>query len=176
MTTLYKIIRSVTWLAIIAFAAWCLYMGLTKGPARQRQIDDALNGDAVTDTTIAYDTAIISMPEAVAVVDRQEAPKKLPVIRPEAMAPDSVEQRDSVAVAVPIETKVYQDSNYRAVITGAWASLDTLEVWPRVETIHIRERAKPPRWTVNVGVGYGWDGRRFSPHIGVTVGYTLFSL
>lgn len=36
---------------------------------------------------------------------------------------------DTVAVVVPMERKVYEDSTYRAVITGAWASLDTIEVY-----------------------------------------------
>lgn len=176
METLNKIIRGVTWLVVIAIAAWCVYMGLTKGDRRQRAIDELLERETVADTVVVYDTVVVAMPEPLAIVDRQEVPKTLPVIRPETIEPDSMDRRDSATVGVPIETKIYQDSNYRAVITGAWASLDTLEIWPRVETIRIRERAKPPRWSVNVGMGYGWDGRRFSPHIGVTVGYTIINL
>ncbi len=176
METLNRIIHGVTWLVVIAIAAWCVYMGLTKGDRRQRDLDRLLKRETVVDTVVVYDTVVVAMPEAVAVIDRQEALKTLPVIRPEAIEPDSVCQLDSVTVGVPIETKVYQDSNYRAVITGAWASLDTLEIWPRVETVRIREWAKPPRWSVNVGMGYGWDGRRFSPFVGLTIGYNLIKL
>lgn len=176
METLNKIIRGITWLVVIAIAAWCVYMGLTKGSRRQEDLDRLLKRETVVDTVVVYDTVVVAMPDAVAVIDRQEVPKMLPVIIPEVMESDGSDQRDSVTVGVPIETKVYQDSNYRAVITGAWTSLDTLEIWPRVETIRIRERVKPPRWSVNIGMGYGWDGRRFSPHIGVTVGYTIINL
>ncbi len=146
---------------------------------QQTKSDQCPYTDIDTVRSVSYDTATIVKPTVATVAAGRKIRKRLPTAitgTPEVAPQDSTLLPDSVTVDVPVETKVYQDSNYRAVITGAWASLDTLQIWPSVETIHIRERAKPPRWTVNVGVGYGWDGRRLSPHIGVTVGYTLFSL
>lgn len=43
---------------------------------------------------------------------------------------------DSVDVSVAMERKVYTDSStYRAVISGAWVNLDTIEVWNRHESV-----------------------------------------
>lgn len=84
---------------------------------------------------------------------------------------------DSVDVVEDIERKVYTDSStYRAVVSGAWVSLDTIEVWNRHENVSVvrRESGRDKRWSVGVGVGYGWNGRGWSPYAGVTVSYRLW--
>ncbi|WP_290089309.1 DUF6808 domain-containing protein [Paramuribaculum intestinale] len=84
---------------------------------------------------------------------------------------------DSVDVSVAMERKVYTDSStYRAVISGAWVNLDTIEVWNRHESVSVirRESVRAKRWSVGVGVGYGWNGRGWSPYAGVTVSYKLW--
>ena len=84
---------------------------------------------------------------------------------------------DSVDVSVAMERKVYTDSStYRAVISGAWVNLDTIEVWNRHENVSVirRESVRAKRWSVGVGVGYGWNGRGWSPYAGVTVSYKLW--
>lgn len=82
---------------------------------------------------------------------------------------------DSVDVVAPMERKVYTDSvNYRAVISGAWVSLDTMELYRQHE---VRTITKPPdrrRWSVGVGVGYGMTPHGLQPWAGITVSYTLF--
>lgn len=82
---------------------------------------------------------------------------------------------DSVDVVAPMERKVYTDSvNYRAVISGAWVSLDTMELYRQRE---VRTITKPPdrrRWSVGIGVGYGMTPHGLQPWAGITVNYTLF--
>lgn len=89
-------------------------------------------------------------------------------------------KQDSVAVVAPIEQNVYTDStSYRAVITGAWVSLDTMEVWNRHEITTIRHEVTRPdrrRWSIGIGVGYGITPHGFQPYIGITASYTLFRL
>lgn len=88
-------------------------------------------------------------------------------------------RRDEEGAGIVMERKTYTDSaTYRAVISGAWAELDTIEVWPRREII-TREITKevwrePKRWSVGMGVGYGWNGRSFGPWAGVSVSYKLW--
>lgn len=85
--------------------------------------------------------------------------------------------KDSVAVLVPMEQKVYTDStNYRAVISGYNISLDTMQVFRHRE--YITERIKPPakRWGLSVGVGavVGTD-MKVRPGVFVGATYTFLS-
>lgn len=86
-----------------------------------------------------------------------------------------VSRGDSADVIIPMERKVYEDSTYRAVITGAWVSLDTMQVYPRRETVTIRH---PPdrrkRWGVSAGIGAAvtTDGR-ISPALFLGATYTF---
>ena len=85
--------------------------------------------------------------------------------------------KDSVAVLVPIEQKVFTDStNYRAVISGYNVTLDTMQVFRHRE--YITERIKPPakRWGLSVGVGavVGTD-MKVRPGIFVGVSYTFLT-
>lgn len=75
-------------------------------------------------------------------------------------------------VEVPIMQKEYADSTYRAWISGYMASLDSIEIYNKTqlieETIFVTSRK---RWGFTVGpsVGGGWNGRNFSPYIGVGI-------
>ena len=85
---------------------------------------------------------------------------------------------DSADVVVPITQKKYEDSTYRAWVSGYRASLDTLIFYPRTEIVTITEREKPKRWSVGVQVGYGMTLKgtpQFAPYFGVGVSYNLFS-
>ena len=77
--------------------------------------------------------------------------------------------RDSVMVEVPIEQKVYADTNYVAWISGFEPRLDSIQVY-RHEMI-TRPRSK--RWGIGVQAGYGLTTRGFAPFVGVGVSYRL---
>ncbi len=90
-------------------------------------------------------------------------------------AEKSSSKQDSVDVVAPIERKVYTDStNYRAVISGAWVSLDTMEIYRQREVWTITKPPDRRRWSVGVGIGYGMTPHGLQPWAGVTVSYTLF--
>ena len=81
---------------------------------------------------------------------------------------------DSADVAVPVERKVYTGGNWRAVVSGAWVSLDTMEVYNRREVVTVRQPPdRPKRWSVGVGVGYGRTPQGMQPFAGVTLSYAL---
>ena len=90
---------------------------------------------------------------------------------------DSIEQSGD-SILLPRETKTYEDSTYRAVVSGFKPSLDTLMVFPNtiyISTEKVREIEKKDHWNygIGVGVGYGLFNRKFDIYAGFTVGYTF---
>lgn len=84
---------------------------------------------------------------------------------------------DSVSVQIPITQKVYEDSTYRAYVSGYKPNLDSLFVYPKREIITIRETTKPKRWSIGIQAGYGITLRQnpqFVPYIGVGVTYSFW--
>lgn len=80
------------------------------------------------------------------------------------------------AITIPIEQKEYKTEEYTAVIEGWRPKLLSMEVYPKTTTItNTVTRLKRPRWGVVAGVGGGYDGQRFVPHLGITVGFVLWS-
>ena len=93
---------------------------------------------------------------------------------------DTVYSVDSVPVVVqiPITTKVYGDSSYRAVVSGYKANLDSISIFRKTITIEKKTyypKLYKPRWSVGLVGGYGATGTGLSPFIGVGVTYNLFS-
>lgn len=86
---------------------------------------------------------------------------------------DSVIVRDSVVVRVPIMQKVYQDTTYKAWVSGYRPNLDSIAVYPRREILTITE--KPKRWGVGVQAGLGATTKGLAPYIGIGVSYNIIS-
>lgn len=84
---------------------------------------------------------------------------------------------DSVSVQIPIMQRVYETSQYRAVVSGYQPSLDDLLIYQPSQVVRIRD--KPKRWGVGIQVGYGFSPTsgniRASPYIGIGVSYNLFT-
>lgn len=81
---------------------------------------------------------------------------------------------DSVEVVIPITQKIYEDSTYKAFVSGYDVSLDSISVYRKTVTIRERELiTKHSRvgWGIVCGAGYGRQG--FSPYIGVGVYYRI---
>lgn len=90
---------------------------------------------------------------------------------------DTLYNTDSVLVPVqiPIETKIYQDSTYRAVISGYRASLDTIQVYP-IHTYTTITNTKQKRFNIGIqaGVGYGCFNKKPDVYLGFGVSYRLY--
>ena len=90
----------------------------------------------------------------------------------------SESEKDSVTL--PVEQKVYRDSDYVAWVSGVMPSLDSLNIFKRTETVTITEtitrREKASRWSVGLqgGYGYGIKSKQFEPFVGVGVSYRIF--
>lgn len=92
--------------------------------------------------------------------------------------PDSlavVERGDSAEVIIPITQKVYETEDYRAYISGYRATMDSIFIRQRTNTIRIREPTKPKHFSIGLQVGYGMTPKGFQPYAGVGVTVNLWS-
>lgn len=89
---------------------------------------------------------------------------------------------DTVRVYLPREVKVYEDSLYRAEVSGYQPNLDRIDIYQQTQIITkdvTQVVKKKTRWGVGLQVGYGatyYDGRlRGSPYVGVGVSWNIIA-
>ena len=80
---------------------------------------------------------------------------------------------DSINVQIPITQKVYEDSTYKAFVSGYNASLDSFYIYPQTKIITIIE--KPKRWHIGITAGYGITPKGLQPYLGLGCTYTFIS-
>lgn len=87
------------------------------------------------------------------------------------------DERDSMAVEIPITQKRYDGENYSAWVSGYEPSLDSIFVSQRTDVVTIREKKPPNKWHIGVqcGVGYTFKSKQFEPFIGVGLSYSIIS-
>ena len=122
-----------------------------------------------TDTLYLRDTIRIDrpVPRIVRIVDTM----LIPVI-------DTVHTRDSIFISIPREEKVYEDSTYRAVVSGFKPSLDSISIYRTTEIVTITETVKVPEkkhWGIGVQAGYGFGKGGATPYVGVGISYNLLT-
>lgn len=156
---------------------------------------------AVTDTVTVYDTIKVRKPVAVdSTVIRYQTVTipAAPIQHPQPSPSTPLENRivritehdtvtialtdtvhDSVSIQLPITQKVYADSTYKAYVSGFKPSLDSIFIRQRTDvitnTVYLNARRK--RWGIGLsaGYGYGLDGRRLTPFVGLSLNYNLIS-
>ena len=78
----------------------------------------------------------------------------------------------------PREYLVYQDTSYRAVVSGVDPRLDTLKIYrPTIyqtitKTVEVKKKT---HWGIGVQAGYGYNGKKWSPYVGAGVSYNILS-
>ena len=76
-----------------------------------------------------------------------------------------------VPVLVPISRNVYEGEDYRAVVSGFRASLDTLDIFRKTQTVtntvvqRVEVPGKPKRWGIGVSAGYALTPQGVKPYI-----------
>lgn len=87
---------------------------------------------------------------------------------------DSICVRDTIYL--PRETRVYEDSLYRAVVSGYEPRLESIAVYPRTHYI-VTSTTERVQNKVGVGfqVGVGAGRGGFTPYIGVGVQYNVWN-
>lgn len=101
----------------------------------------------------------------------------LPLVEPkDTISPAA--SKDSAAVQIPIEQKVYQTENYRAVIEGFRPELVSMDIYQKEKIVTIEKTIAPKKWTfgftlgVSGGIFYTPKGIQPGAGIGGTIGAT----
>lgn len=91
---------------------------------------------------------------------------------------------DTVAVYLPRETKIYEDSRYRAEVSGYQPSLDRIDIFTQTQVVtkDVTQMVKQKtRWGIGISAGYGFSINRTehairpAPYIGIGIQYNLIS-
>ena len=119
-----------------------------------------------TDTIRVVDTLKVSLPKPVKVFKIRRDTLRIAIAG------------DTLATALPIESKVYKDSLYTAYISGYKAQLDSLHVYSPTKIIttnteRIITRNKRFNMGLVGGFGLGLKSKSFEPFVGVGVSYSL---
>lgn len=80
---------------------------------------------------------------------------------------------DSVKVQIPISQKVYEDTLYRAYVSGYEPNLDSITIKQRTTYITHTIRDKESRFRIGLQAGYGLTPKGMMPYVGVGLSYIL---
>lgn len=160
------LLRLVT-LALVFLAIMAI--GVARIRHLEKTIDELRNAPADTVTIVKTDTVKVDSPVPVHhyIKERDTAFIVLTDVKV-----DTVKE----LVFLPREYMVYKDSTYRAVVSGVQPRLDSIEVYQRntvqtvTKTIRLPDRK---RWGLGVQAGYGYDGKRLTPYVGIGVQYDI---
>ena len=131
---------------IFALLACAFLAGLFVGGRR-----DVPDVGVERDTLIVRDTDFIDRPYPVYVARTRTDTVRLALVD----SSHTTVIEDSATVEVPISRKVYEDSTYRAVISGFRANLDSLWVYNTIKEITVTKTVKmpPKHWGLGVSAG-----------------------
>lgn len=131
-----------------------------------------IKSEKVCDTTkvTVVDSVKKSFPVSVDSFVVRYITKSLPI------ASDSATKQlrsDSVKVQIPISQKVYEDTLYRAYISGYEPNLDSITIKQRTTYITHTIRDKESRFRIGLQAGYGLTPKGMMPYVGVGLSYKL---
>lgn len=87
---------------------------------------------------------------------------------------DSVCVRDTIYL--PRETKVYEDSLYRAVVSGYEPRLESIAVFPQTRYVVLSStERKENKVGVGFQIGLGAGAKGFTPYVGVGLQYNIWN-
>ena len=96
---------------------------------------------------------------------------RLPIANDTICVSDTI--KDSVFVQMPIEQKVYSDSNYTAWVSGYRPRLDSISITHQEVSFHNRlvNNNGSKRLYLGIQVGYGITPRGMQPYLGLGISY-----
>lgn len=165
------IIKIMTTLKKLSIAALLLAVSLLSGYLLGRRACRAPEPEPViqTDTLRIRDTVLVERP----------APVEVRVVDTMLVSvTDTISISDTVYLRLPHEIKQYEDSLFRAQVSGYRPALDWIEVYP--QTVYLTKVVKTPsvkRWGLGLQAGYGAyvaGGQvRLAPYVGVGISYDI---
>lgn len=161
--------KKISLLLFVAFTiAICVYVS-------QRKSSIDIKSIITTDTIIRHDTLIYRTPVVKDSLIVKYKTAILPVVCHDTITKEFVRTvMDSVEVEVPITQKVYEDSTYKAWVSGYEPQLDSIFVYQKTQVINNYIREKPKHWGIGLQIGYGSNGKALHPYIGIGVNYNIF--
>ena len=129
------------------------------------------------DSTEVVTDTIIKVVKVDRPIVRESTVVKYKVVRLPIVANDTIcvsdTIKDSVFVQVPIEQKVYSDSNYTAWVSGYHPRLDSISVTHTEVSFHNRlvNNNGSKRLFIGIQVGYGITPRGMQPYLGLGISY-----
>lgn len=92
---------------------------------------------------------------------------------------DVVVVHDTTYLPLPREYVTYQDSSYRAVVSGFRPRLEELTMYPKKEVVTIQTEKvyteyKHYKFGLGIQAGYGITPSGFQPYLGLGLSYNLF--
>lgn len=79
---------------------------------------------------------------------------------------------DSAKVELPITQRVYEDSTYKAYVSGYDARLDSILIYRPM--LYVKEKeTEYKRWSIGLQAGIGLTPKGVQPYIGVGVSYNF---
>lgn len=148
-------------------AALCVLSGYFLG--RQAAGSSEVKIETVTDTLRIRDTLLVEKP----------VPVEVRVVDTMLVAvTDTISINDTVYLHLPREIKHYEDSLFRAQVSGYRPALDWIEIYPQKEVvtrnIFVDSRK---RWGIGLQAGYGAyvnAGQvRLAPYLGIGISYDI---
>lgn len=176
MERIYNILVAV--LVAVAFTAGCLVGRRSVRPivetVEQIRIDTIFYERPVA-AAVTRRPATIRVPRMLFAERLQDTVRMQPVERAAETA--EVTTADSVSVEVSVETRIYEDSLYRAQVSGPVVgplgpSLDWINFYNSTRTI---TQTRRPRFAVTAGVNISYTDRGIKPAGGIQVGVILWS-
>ena len=128
---------------------------------------NVLNAPIIKDTITITDTITVTAPPV----------KENKVTRKDTVYLPSPTLDDTIDVILPLEEKVYEDSTFRAVISGFKPSLKELTIYPTTTTITekklIRTKEKGFKLRPSIGIGYGLINKEPDLYLGISLTYNF---
>ncbi len=130
----------------------------------------SLRHDTVRDTVVMTDTIVHNQPVVRESLVVRYRTVRLPV---DTVYKDTV-IRDSVQVVLPVTQKVYEDSIYRAWVSGYNPQLDSIKVFTHTSVVHIRDEKPQNKWHIGISSGIGLTPKGIQPYVGLGITYSLY--
>lgn len=147
-------------LFVVVLCAGCFFAG--------RYSVKKSSGVSRIDTII--DTISLPIPYPEHVIDIGEVEVPYPIFIREEQ--DSVVRliHDTIYIPIPMQRKVYQTEDYRAVVSGFRPSLDSMTIYRKKEIVYNRNR----NFGIGVVGGYGIGRNGLSPYVGIGLYYRIW--
>lgn len=161
MTTLKKLAIAVLLAAVLLLSGYLFGRRACRAPAPVEIVQ--------VDTLRIRDTVLVDKP----------VPVEVRVVDTMLVAvTDTLRLSDTVYLRLPREIKQYEDSLYRAQVSGYRPALDWIEVYPQTEVVTRTIFVDPrKRWGLGLQAGFGAYASggqvRLAPYVGVGISYDI---